>query len=144
MKLIKAISLTILILFTALQPVAYADCCEHLLDEPASCCVLKLKSGAKHKATEKAAPQNCHEKPHATTDGKPVFSCCKHIPLQNPDFTPTDSRSIQKSVEQVSENVLTLTFILNEVLLVKHHYEHSGSACIQSPPIWLMQQNFRC
>lgn len=144
MKFIKSISLTLLILFTALQPVAYADCCAHMPEEPAACCKVKLKHGVNHGHQQKTESNSCHEKPNKTPDGKPVFSCCKHIPLSAPNYTPNEARVSQKPVEQAFDHLIFAPLTSPEVRRTYNTGSRSGFGSIQSTPIWLMLLNFRC
>jgi hypothetical protein len=113
-------------------------------EEPSACCKLKLKTDAKHKHQQKTETNSCHEKPSKTPDGKPVFSCCKHIPISTPNYTPNDTRVTQKPVEQAFDHFVSAPFTTPEVRLTQNIHGRSGFGSIQSPPIWLMLLNFRC
>ena len=143
MKKVGRIVLSLLILFGALNPVVYADCCDS--ESESACCTLKSRHG--HESGEEESHKQakaCHIQ-KAFPDGLAHFSCCAHLPI---DFIESYTVRPQEKVQELLSGFGVLAY-------VSHKFECTNNSTniffkkprfgnMQEPPCWLSFRNIRC
>lgn len=143
MKRFGHIFFSLLILFGALHPVAYADCCN--TESESACCTLNARHG--HEEGEEKSLQQanaCHIQ-KAFPDGMAHFSCCAHLPV---DFIESYTIRHQDKVQELLTGnwVLSESKIFFESIFNRTHSFQSKDCFgnLLEPPFWLSFRNIRC
>jgi hypothetical protein len=147
----KRFLLAILILFGALNPSVYADCCA-LEKEEESCCSLKERTASSNVADNAPSSgchaeseSNCHTNKITQIAGVQYYSCCVHLPDQflNDFTTPTQER-VQNPIQPKSVlSVNVVAEIIHSSFIYSRMYPGSFGS-FHSPPGWLSFRNIRC
>jgi hypothetical protein len=140
---VSRIFLIFLILIGALNPAAYADCCD--TESEHACCTLKpVGSHKENHADEKRQSKACHIQ-KAFPDGMEHFSCCTHLPS---DFVESYTVRNQEKIQEFaspqlifSSRSLFCEFFSN---LYNNFYSKDSFGNISAPPVWLNFRNIRC
>jgi hypothetical protein len=144
----KHFILAILILFGALNPSVYADCCAMEKKEE-SCCSLKNKKTHseenKSEGCHSKSESNCHTNKITQIAGVQYVSCCVHQPEQFlNDFTPPVQERVQNPVQQKNIHTLDLLVILNRSAIFFSRKDPGSFGSFHAPPGWLSFRNIRC
>lgn len=144
---IRHILLSLLVLFGALNPSVYADCCPKESPEISCCTLSKNKSKSNHgkKLVQEEIVKDCHSTNRFKPDGQKHFSCCLHQPTQilNDYANPTQGRI------QLSGNTVESTQAIQNIILINNNFNQTWISQVSfgsyhSPPSWICFRNIRC